>query len=345
MSSTPEQSPQALRDDGHLGLDALADLLAAEGSDADVDHVAGCARCSAALSDLDEALVPLATDLAAHAALPVPPLPDGFDATLRARLADVAVHQTPVPAGRAAPLTTAPGSDHLTGAEPAAPPSHDVVPVRPPAHSTGRSRTGRGGSGPSRAVLGVAAAAAGLLVVAGLGLGLADGGTEQSGDADSSAAGGSSSTGAPPLGDLPVSTTGTDYGRDGRALASALPALLAATGSAERSSGAGPSSGTAAQPSDAARPPGGSTPQGVASVGPLARLREPAALADCLAALTGPDVGAVPLAVDFAAFEGRPALVVVLPSAREDRVDVYVVGAGCRQGDDQTLFFTRLDRP
>ena len=78
---------------------------------------------------------------------------------------------------------------------------------------------------------------------------------------------------------------------------------------------------------------------------PLTRLRAPDALADCLAALTGPGVDTTPLALDYAAFEGRPALVVVLPSRQPDRVDVFAVGAGCRQGDDQTLFFTRLDRP
>ncbi|MDP9433912.1 MAG: hypothetical protein M3P93_01395, partial [Actinomycetota bacterium] len=77
---------------------------------------------------------------------------------------------------------------------------------------------------------------------------------------------------------------------------------------------------------------------------PLARLRDPDELAGCLSAVTGPDAPQ-PLAVDYATFEGRPALLVVLPSARPGKVDAYVVGAGCRAGDDQTLFFTRVDRP
>ncbi|MCU1692730.1 MAG: hypothetical protein JWM64_1821, partial [Frankiales bacterium] len=81
------------------------------------------------------------------------------------------------------------------------------------------------------------------------------------------------------------------------------------------------------------------------AVDPLARLRVPAELAACLGELAGPDTDVVPLALDYARYRGAPALAVVLPSARADRVDVFVVGAGCTAGDDQTLFFTRQPRP
>ncbi|MCW2606441.1 MAG: hypothetical protein JWO60_1134, partial [Frankiales bacterium] len=95
--------------------------------------------------------------------------------------------------------------------------------------------------------------------------------------------------------------------------------------------------------SDGAAPPAGASTR--TSPDPLARLREPDELAGCLAELSGPDADGVPLALDYASFEGRPALLVVLPSAREGKVDVFAVAAGCRAGDDQTLYFSRLDRP
>ena len=79
----------------------------------------------------------------------------------------------------------------------------------------------------------------------------------------------------------------------------------------------------------------------------LDRLRTADGLAACLAALLPPDDTSVrPLAVDYAAYQGQPALVVLLPADdAPEKVDVFVVGAGCTVGDDQTLFFTRLDRP
>ena len=153
--------------------------------------------------------------------------------------------------------------------------------------------------------------------------------------------------------DLPVSATGTDYRRDGRALAARPPG--AAGGRAAADTGAAqpapaltaPETGRPAPPPAAAAAPRSGTEkaQQLASPDPLARLRDPAELAGCLSALTGPDVEGVPLALDYASFEGAPALVVVLPSTRPDRVDVYTVGAGCRAGDDATLLFTRLPRP
>lgn len=113
---------------------------------------------------------------------------------------------------------------------------------------------------------------------------------------------------------VPTSSTGTDYAGGG--LATALPALLRAP----------------------ARAP---TP----APGPLAGLHTAAQLHSCLSAVLPPGQAAQPLALDYAAYAGQPALVVVLPASTAGKVDVFVVGAGCRTGDDQTLFFTRLDRP
>jgi hypothetical protein len=69
------------------------------------------------------------------------------------------------------------------------------------------------------------------------------------------------------------------------------------------------------------------------------RLATPDGLSSCLSAL-GVDPGAV-TAVDLARFDGEPAAVVVL-RAEGGGQDVWVVGRGCRQGDDQTRFFLRV---
>lgn len=60
--------------------------------------------------------------------------------------------------------------------------------------------------------------------------------------------------------------------------------------------------------------------------GPLTRLSAPAAFSDCLAAL-GAD--ARPLAVDYARYDGQPAVIVVLPALENGQVDVAIVGPDC----------------
>lgn len=69
------------------------------------------------------------------------------------------------------------------------------------------------------------------------------------------------------------------------------------------------------------------------------RLASPDGLASCVSAL-GLDVGQV-TAVDLARFEGAPAALLVLHDQAGEQ-DVWVVGRGCRQGDDQTRYFVRL---
>lgn len=69
------------------------------------------------------------------------------------------------------------------------------------------------------------------------------------------------------------------------------------------------------------------------------RLTSPQALGSCLSAL-GVDAGQVST-VDLARFEGEPAALVVLADG-SGGYDVWVVGRGCRRGDDQTRYFVRL---
>jgi hypothetical protein len=137
--------------------------------------------------------------------------------------------------------------------------------------------------------------------------------------------------------------SGNNY-TDRASLAAAVPALLAGTAQRRAADSVGP-------PAPAA---GGSAPQASAAGGakaaqvvdPLARLRDAAGLADCLLALLPPDDPSVrPLALDYSAFRGTPALVVLLPGATSAKLDVFVVGPQCSRTDDSVLFYTSVDSP
>lgn len=137
-------------------------------------------------------------------------------------------------------------------------------------------------------------------------------------------------------------STGSAYRKDGKLLAAELPALLKG-----EAAGLTPAEGAAplAPSSQADRSATKSAPLALSEAAPLAALHTTAGLASCLSALSDPSDPGIPLALDYAAFDGQPALVVVLPSATADKVDVFVVGAGCTASDAKLLFFTRLAKP
>lgn len=142
-------------------------------------------------------------------------------------------------------------------------------------------------------------------------------------------------------GSVATSNTGNRYSTEAASYAAALPGLL--QGGAQRTSvtqsfpkGATPAPETATDATLAA-PSGG--------VDPLAALRTTDGLASCLAELSDPTDPGFPLALDYAEFNGAPALVVVFATAKPDKVDVFVVGPGCRQGESALLFFIRVAKP
>lgn len=324
----------------HLDLDALADLLAGEGSEADVAHVGACSGCAGRLDELATADAEVATALTG---LPVPALPDGLAERLERALAA----EPPLTPSAELPDWA------RTGPVGSPDPDADADTERQAARTVTPFPAAR-----TRRWAPVAAAAA-LLVAAGtVGGGLLLAGRDDR--STDSLAGGAETAQAPAFGDLPTSSTGRDYAADG-SLATALPDLLEGDASLDAAAAplsAGPTSASRESGSggdDAEGGAGGGSDAGSAvsddraagEADPLDRLRDPAELASCLSALLPPDdPSAEPVALDYAAYAGVPALVVVLPAQdAPDKVDVFVVGAGCRQGADGTLFFTRLDRP
>lgn len=180
-----------------------------------------------------------------------------------------------------------------------------------------------------------AVAAAAVLVVGGVLVANRGGGGAPSRTSDQAG----SSTG------YAVNDSGANY--DAKQLAAALPGLL--KGQAHAAAAPKAAAGLKAQ-APAPVPTGeraGDQTYAAASgaADPLAPLRDTAGLARCLSSLTDPSESGLPLALDYASYQGTPALVVVLPSSKPDKVDVFVVPVGCARADGALLYFTRLPKP
>jgi anti-sigma factor RsiW len=67
----------------------------------------------------------------------------------------------------------------------------------------------------------------------------------------------------------------------------------------------------------------------------------PEPLAGCVRRVTG---GRMPLIVDVARYEGRPATVIVLPGDASDRLDVWVVGPACSPSNPAVIKHARATR-
>lgn len=95
--------------------------------------------------------------------------------------------------------------------------------------------------------------------------------------------------------------------------------------------GGGPAAAGAPQTKSSPSRPLGAQ-QDAAGPPDLSRLRSPAQLASCVAELTGRQ-GVAVIAVDYATYEGEPAVIIVLPDADPAVVQAWVVGPGCSTGN------------
>jgi hypothetical protein len=77
--------------------------------------------------------------------------------------------------------------------------------------------------------------------------------------------------------------------------------------------------------------------------GPLLVVDRAAELA-CLSSVLLP--GTVPLLVDVATYEGKPAVVIVVPADNDpSRMDIWVMARHCTASQSHLLYWTRTDRP
>jgi hypothetical protein len=186
-----------------------------------------------------------------------------------------------------------------------------VLPGTPVA-SLDEARTRR-----TRLVLAASGLAAAAVLVVGGGLLLSHNATDTHSSATT--AGGTES--------VRVHDSGADY-TSPAALQAALPGLLSTPRAVPGKAATKPQHGVTSTATDR-----------------LARLRTPAGLHSCLASLTDPADTSTPLALDYATYKGTPALVVVLPSAKPSKLDIWVVGAGCTQLESNLLLYVKADRP
>lgn len=187
-----------------------------------------------------------------------------------------------------------------------------------PATVAGVTPLGSARSRRPRWVRGASAVAAGiaLLVAGAVGVDALTAGNEKSGTVSGAAEGNSAPN------DRAQRDTGSARNYTSATLADGVRALVG-----DRNIAARPP-----QPKSASPPlPLGAQPDAV-DPPDLRRLRSPAQLASCVAELTG-RAGVRPLAIDYATYDGEPAVIIVLPDADPAVVQAWVVGPGCSTGN------------
>jgi hypothetical protein len=299
----------------HLSADTLADLqeglLDADGEAAARRHLEACAGCRADLA----ALTALPAQLAA--AGDAGPAPELVAARLDRALADAAAETSDPGAATAARTVTPLGPDR----------------------------------GPVRGMRLLQAAAAVVLVlgVGALGVSaLTRAGDDDSGTAstaDSAGSAGGDSDAAPEAATVaPI----TASGRNWTAAAVRAEAAALASGSVGRTYALYDRQAAKGAEQDGSTPDPSASPPAAqrdlaAAAGGADRLADPAALRACVANITDGDASLQPVAVDLARWQGKPAAVLVFPTADEPAsLDVYVVAPDCPTG--LFLDFERVPR-
>jgi len=191
------------------------------------------------------------------------------------------------------------------------------------------------------AIAGVAAAVA-ILVLVGA---VVVGNVSRHHPSTSSSAAGAGAAKAPagPAGTVKEWSTGTNYSSLS-IIAARVPALVLGVPPATTALGGAAPAAPSASPSTSAAPD--SVTQKSTTGFTQNDLRAfPAAVVACGRILAG-DVATTPVAVDFARFAGKPAVIVVLPAVDhpETQLDVWVVRSTC-SASAPDLLFRRVSRP
>lgn len=135
--------------------------------------------------------------------------------------------------------------------------------------------------------------------------------------------------------------TGRAYTKDRAALSGELKALLKGNAPRQEAApalGAAPLNPTSQQSAKA-------DTRALSDVDALAPLRGKEGLAACLTSLSDPADPGIPRALDYGTFEGQPALLVILPSAKPNTVLAFFVGPACSAADSHLLYYEKVDVP
>ncbi len=186
---------------------------------------------------------------------------------------------------------------------------------------------------PTAAGLGAAASVAALVAALVVGRTSSHDSSSSAGGSAETAGAAGTATSSIPL--PPPSVTGTKYSFHN--LGRTVPALLH------------PSAALAVAPNTGAQPaPQASKRSTDASASPPAALSRlfttPGALEACVRGIEG-GPAAQPLAIDFATFQGAPAVLVILPGLDQGKVDAWFVGPSCTSTDVNLLRYRSLPAP
>ena len=302
---------------GHADAETLAafreELLSRRKAARVSAHLAACSRCAGLDAQLTEVSALLTTSA-------TPPMPDALTARIEAAIAAEAAARAATADGA---VTTAVGT----------------VAVGAAGGGTGpRDRAARPSGGPGRArlALRVAAVTAAVVVVAGGGYGVSrlltanpESGTNAGAGSEAAPASGASGNASGKHADgLRVPRAGGSFAPAAQIVSSGTnyqPGQLEAQVSAvlsQHGAGAGASAATGSSP---ANPP-------AASASPV-----PA----CVPHVTG---GKLPLLVDVAKYQGRPATVIVIPGATPGSLRALVVAGACTATNGRVLATTTFPR-
>ena len=275
------------------------------------------------------------------------PMPDDVWSRLSAVIAE---EQASTMRGAAAPAALTGLADGDNDADTGSSASATVSVLPDPAERRRRSSAPRWILGAAAAVVGVALVG-GFLRTMPLGSGSSTSAGAMSAPAVASAAD------LVPVSGERVSNTPYTHARLATQVSALLSGSLSYSGSTAAGAGAGTeglSASSSAPPADAGATPTASTPlpttdsrsaQATTKTASGAALLAGAALSDCLVQLTG-ITGSAAVAVDRGTYEGKPADVVVVPTAGDPAsLDVWVLSPGCTATSANVLEFARIARP
>ena len=178
---------------------------------------------------------------------------------------------------------------------------------------------------PAAAGLGAAAAIAAVVAILVVGHGSGGGHTGTPEQTSALGAAGADTV----LSNLTTTESGTDY--TSKNLDSTVPPLVGGPHLAMTQIAPQPNTGAGARPKAAALPAA------------LAHLHDsPDALRSCILGVEAGGAIERPLAIDFARYQGAPALLVVLPGLSAGFVDAWFVGAACSEADAHLLGYKAI---